>query len=161
VVKKMPKTRWLPQWLWAFAFIVVLGFFFVLGIFAAWASVISIPSINSFENRKVAESTKIYDRTGNVVLYDVHGAVRRTAVPIAEISPYIQHATVAIEDSTFYQNAGFRPLAFLRAMIADLTSGGYAQGGSTITQQVVKNALLTQDKTIIRKVEEIILALRL
>src|SRR5258708_1400240 len=160
VVKRMPK-KWVPQWLWAFAFVIVLSFFFVLGIFAAWASVITIPSINSFENRKIAESTKIYDRTGNVVLYDVHGAVRRTAVPIAEISPSIQHATVAIEDSTFYQNSGFRPLAFLRAVMANLLSHGYSQGGSTITQQVVKNALLTQDKTIIRKVEEIILALRL
>src|SRR4051812_2136831 len=77
VVQRMPKMKWLPQWLLAFVFIIVLGFFFILGIFAAWASVIAIPSINSFENRKVAESTKIYDRTGNVVLYDVHGAVRR------------------------------------------------------------------------------------
>src|SRR4051812_44288596 len=114
VMHRMPK-KLLPQWLWAFVLIVILGFFFTLGIFAAWASVIAIPSINSFENRKIAESTKIYDRTGNVVLYDVHGAVRRTAVPLAEISPDIQHATVSIEDSTFYQNAGFRPLAFLRA----------------------------------------------
>jgi 1A family penicillin-binding protein len=160
VVHKMP-SKWLPQWIWAFAFVIILGFFFVLGIFAAWASVMSIPSINSFENRKVAESTKIYDRTGNVVLYDVHGAVRRTAVPLSEISPFIQHATVSIEDATFYQNSGFRPLAFLRAAVANITSHGYSQGGSTITQQVVKNALLTQDKTIIRKVEEIILALRL
>jgi len=161
VVRKMPISRWLPQWLLAFVLVIILGFFFVLGIFAAWASVIAIPSINSFENRKVAESTKIYDRTGNVVLYDVHGAVRRTEVPLAEISPYVQHATVSIEDSTFYQNSGFRPLAFLRAVVANVTSHGYSQGGSTITQQVVKNALLTQDKTIVRKVEEIILALRL
>src|SRR5690242_10016094 len=77
MVHKMPK-KYLPQWLWALLLCIVLGFFFVLGIFAAWASVISIPSINSFENRKIAESTKIYDRTGNVVLYDVHGSVRRT-----------------------------------------------------------------------------------
>lgn len=160
VVKQMPK-KWFPQWIWAAAFTVVLGFFFVLGVFAAWASVISIPSIDSFENRKVAESTKIYDRTGNVVLYDVHGNVRRTAVPLAEIAPNIQHATVAIEDDSFYSHHGFRPLAFLRAAIANLTSGAYSQGGSTITQQVVKNALLTQHKTIIRKIEEIILAIRL
>jgi 1A family penicillin-binding protein len=160
VVKQMPK-KWLPQWLWAAAFTLVLGFFFVLGIFAAWASVIAIPSIDNFENRKVAESTKIYDRTGNVVLYDVHGNVRRTAVPLAEISPNIQHATVAIEDDSFYQHHGFRPLAFMRAAWANITTGAYSQGGSTITQQVVKNALLTQHKTIIRKIEEIILAIRL
>ena len=120
-----------------------------------------IPSINNFENREVSQSTKIYDRTGNVVLYDAHGAEERTSVPLAQISPYIQEATVAIEDSTFYTNAGIRPLSSLRALWVDLTTGSYQQGGSTITQQVVKNALLTQDKTITRKIEEVILALRL
>lgn len=161
VVRKMPKLRGIPQWIFAIALFILLGIFFVLGVFAAWASVISIPSINSFENRKIAESTKIYDRTGNVVLYDVHGSVRRTAVPLSEISANIQHATVSIEDASFYSHHGFRPLAFLRAAMANVSSRGYSQGGSTITQQVVKNALLTQNKTIIRKLEEIILAIRL
>ncbi len=160
-VRQMPKTRIIPQWLWACVLTIMLGFFFVLGIFAAWASVISIPSIDSFQNRKVAESTKIYDRTGNIVLYDVHGAVRRTQVPLSEISINVQHAAVSIEDATFYTHHGFRPLAFLRAIIVNVTAHGYSQGGSTITQQVVKNALLTQNKTIIRKIEEIILAIRL
>ena len=141
--------------------ILILAFFFILGIFAAWASIITIPSINNFENRKLSESTKIYDRTGNVVLYDVHGSVRRTAVSLTDISPYIQHASVSIEDADFYTHKGFRPLAFIRAALANVLARSYSQGGSTITQQVVKNALLTQNKTIIRKVEEIILAMRL
>lgn len=134
-----------------------------LGVFVAWAMVATVPSISSFENRKVAESTKIYDRTGNVLLYDVHGSMRRTAVPLAEISPFIRNATVAIEDDEFYQHNGFRPLAFLRAVLVQLhLKSGYAgQGGSTITQQVVKNTLLTQDKTIVRKAKEIVLALKL
>lgn len=132
-----------------------------LGIFAAWAIVVSVPSVSSFENRKVAESTKIYDRTGNVLLYDVHGSMRRTAVPLSEISIFIRNATVAIEDAEFYQHSGFRPLAFLRAALVNITTGSYSQGGSTITQQVVKNTLLTQDKTIIRKAKEIVLALKL
>jgi penicillin-binding protein 1A len=151
----------LSHWLWMIGLSTFLVCIFVLGVFAAWASVISIPSIDSFENRKLAESTKIYDRTGNIVLYDVHGSVRRTTIPLSSISPFIQHAVVAIEDASFYRHHGFRPLAFLRAVMANLTSRGYAQGGSTITQQVVKNALLTQHKTIIRKIEEIILAIRL
>jgi len=134
---------------------------FILGGVIVWASLVPIPSINSFENRQVAESTKIYDRTGNIVLYDVHGQVRRTSVPLEAISPYVQQATVSIEDATFWENAGFRPLSFLRATFVDLFSGSYAQGGSTITQQVVKNALLNQTKSISRKIEEIILALRL
>ena len=142
-----------------------MGFFalilFGLGGVVVWASFVPIPSINNFENRQVAESTKIYDRTGNVVLYDVHGSVRRTAVPLEAINPYIREATISIEDATFYQNSGFRPLSFARALMVDIMHGSYVQGGSTITQQVVKNALLTQKKTVVRKIEEIILALRL
>ena len=151
----------LPEWLKlsviAFAAIILLG----LGGVVLWAVFVPIPSIDNFENRQVAQSTKIYDRTGNVVLYDVHGAVRRTSVPLDQISPNIQKATIAIEDDTFYSNPGINPFSLLRAVIADLTSGGYVQGGSTITQQVVKNALLTTDKTVTRKMTEIILALRL
>ena len=154
-------TGWVPEWVKvAFLGGAALLLFFLGGIII-WAAVMPIPSINSFENRQVAESTKIYDRTGNVVLYDVHGSVRRTSVPLDAISPYIQQATIAIEDDTFYENAGFRPLSFARAAFVNITTGSYAQGGSTITQQVVKNALLNKSKTIPRKIEEIILALRL
>lgn len=151
----------IPDWI-KIAFLgAVAVVLFLLGAIIIWAAVMPIPAINNFENRQVAESTKIYDRTGNIVLYDVHGAVRRTSVPLEEISPLTQEATIAIEDDSFYRNAGFRPLSFLRAVFVDIMSGSYAQGGSTITQQVVKNALLSQSKTIPRKIQEIILALRL
>ncbi|MDO8521884.1 MAG: PBP1A family penicillin-binding protein [bacterium] len=133
----------------------------VVGMLVAWGTVLAIPSLDNFQNRKVAESTKIYDRTGNILLYDVHGTMRRTAVPLDAISINIRNATVAIEDTEFYQHFGFRPLSFARAMFADIFSGSFAQGGSTITQQVVKNSLLTRDKTIIRKLKEIILAVKL
>ncbi len=151
----------LPQW--AELSIITLIAFFLLAVGTAilWATFTPLPAINDFESRQVAQSTKIYDRTGNIVLYDVHGSVRRTSVPLEEISPYIAKATVATEDDTFYTNTGFRPLSFLRAVIVNVTSHSYQQGGSTITQQVVKNSLLSQDKTILRKIEEIILALRL
>ncbi len=131
------------------------------GVFTAWALVVTIPSVQNIQNRVVGQSTKIYDRTGNILLYDVHGTMRRTEVPLDQISPNLRNATVAIEDATFYSHHGFRPLSFLRAILANITSGGYAQGGSTITQQVVKNTLLTQDKTIIRKLKEIVLAMKL
>src|SRR3989338_2086475 len=150
-----------PDWLKIGVLGAVAIVLFLLGAIIIWAAVMPIPAINDFENRQVAESTKIYDRTGNIVLYDVHGAVRRTSVSLEEISPLIQQATISIEDDTFYRNAGFRPLSFMRALLVDITSGSYAQGGSTITQQVVKNALLNQAKTIPRKIQEIILALRL
>jgi len=137
--------------------------FLVVGSAIIWASVVPLPSIENFENRKISESTKLFDRTGSVVLYDVYGQIRRTAVPLEEISPYIQKASIAIEDDRFYEHHGFRPRAFLRAVLVNLhlMPGILGQGGSTITQQVVKNALLTQRKTIARKIEEIILALRL
>jgi 1A family penicillin-binding protein len=151
----------MPEWLRLSIVGVIALCFFAVGGVIAWAALMPIPAINNFENREIAESTKIYDRTGNIVLYDVHGAVRRTSVPLDAISPYIRKATIAIEDSSFYTNWGFRPLAFLRAVIADITTGSYGQGGSTITQQVVKNALLTKKKSPIRKLQEIILALRL
>src|SRR3989344_1740961 len=110
-------TGWVPEWVKvAFLGGAALLLFFLGGIII-WAAVMPIPSINSFENRQVAESTKIYDRTGNVVLYDVHGSVRRTSVPLDAISPYIQQATIAIEDDTFYENAGFRPLSFARSAL--------------------------------------------
>lgn len=153
----------LPEWLkLTIVGIVALGFF-TLGSVIAWAAFTPIPSIDNFENRAVAQSTKIYDRTGNIVLYDVHGTMRRTAVPLEDISPYVQKATIAIEDATFYEHFGFRPLAFGRAIWINLTTGDLlgGQGGSTITQQVVKNALLTQDKKLTRKIKEIILAIRL
>ena len=150
-----------PEWLrLMFMGVLALGFF-TIGSAIAWATFMPIPSIDNFESRQVAESTKIYDRTGNVVLDDVHGTVRRTSVPLEEIGQYVQWATIAIEDASFYEHHGFRPLSFARAAWEDLTTGSFKQGGSTITQQVVKNALLSQRKTITRKIQEIILAIRL
>jgi 1A family penicillin-binding protein len=142
--------------------LVCLGLGFLAGAFLlVWVSAIDLPDFNNFENRSVANSTKIYDRTGKVVLYNIHDNIKRTAVPLSEISPYVQQATISIEDSTFYSHNGFRPLSFMRAVFANITSGGYSQGGSTITQQVVKNALLTRDKTITRKLKEIVLSIKL
>lgn len=126
-----------------------------------WISTIQLPDFNNFENRYIANSTKIYDRTGKIVLYNIHDNIKRTEVPIAEMSRYIQQATISIEDAHFYEHYGFRPTSFIRAVIANVTSGGYSQGGSTIDQQVVKNALLTREKTIKRKIKEIILSIKL
>ena len=126
-----------------------------------WLASMELPDFNNFENRNIANSTKIYDRTGKVLLYNIHDNIRRTVVPISEISPYIQQATVSIEDAHFYEHNGFRPTSFVRAVIVNLTSGEYAQGGSTIDQQVIKNALLTKEKTISRKLKEIVLSIKL
>ncbi len=155
--KKRTKARILKE---LFLVLVSLG---VVGtaLLVVWLSSIQLPDFNNFENRNIANSTKIYDRTGKVVLYNIHDNVRRTAISINDISPYIKQATISIEDAHFYEHFGFRPTSFMRAMLANAVSRGYSQGGSTIDQQVIKNALLTREKTISRKIKEIILSIKL
>ncbi len=122
-----------------------------------------MPSLEAVAQRRVEQSTKIYDRTGEVLLYDLHKDVRRTLVPLEEMSPYIKNATIAIEDDNFYRHFGIEPTAILRAVINNLKEGNLlgGQGGSTITQQVVKNTLLEPEKTLSRKFKEWILAVKL
>lgn len=143
------------------AIVGVLSVFSVLGV-VSWAAQTSIPSIDGFKDRAVSQSTKIYDRTGTVLLFDVHNNIQRTIVPFDEISRHIKNATIAIEDTDFYQHHGIRPTSIIRAMVSNISTGELkGQGGSTITQQVVKNTLLTPEKTISRKVKEWILSLAL
>lgn len=155
--KKRVKHRFFKE---LFLIIISLGVI-ASALLVVYLSTIQLPDFNNFENRNIANSTKIYDRTGKIVLYNIHDNVRRTAVPIESISPYIRNATISIEDAHFYEHFGFRPTSFIRAVFANVTTGGYAQGGSTIDQQVIKNALLTREKTISRKVKEIILSIKL
>jgi 1A family penicillin-binding protein len=128
-----------------------------------WASTLSIPDIAAFETRKVAESTKIYDRTGEILLYDVHENIRRTVVDGDEISEHVRDATIAIEDESFYSHPGIDFAAIVRAVLTNIKNGSLlgGQGGSTITQQVIKNSLLTNEKKVSRKVKEWILAIKL
>ena len=131
------------------------------GTIGLYTSTFTIPDIESLKARKVIQSTKIYDRTGTVLLDDLGENVTRTVVPLPTISPWIQKATIATEDATFYTHAGIRPLAILRGLFLQPLRGQGVQGGSTITQQVVKNVILTSDRTVTRKLKEWILALKL
>jgi 1A family penicillin-binding protein len=126
-----------------------------------WVASFKVPDLDAFEKRKVSQSTKIFDKTGQILLYDVHENIKRTLISSDDISPQIKNATVAIEDNEFYQHIGIRPLSIVRAVLANLRGTSYNQGGSTITQQVVKNAILTQDKTITRKLKEWVLSVKL
>ncbi len=135
--------------------------FFCAGIIAVLMVTIKVPDLKSFEERKVVESSKIYDRTGKILLYSIQDNTKRTVVPLDQISRYIKNATVAIEDAEFYQHFGIKPTSIIRAIFANITTGSFGQGGSTITQQVVKNTLLTNEKTISRKIKEWILAIKL
>ena len=132
-----------------------------LGAGSLWFATLQLPDLSSFDQRIVGQSTKIYDKTGQVLLYDLNQNIRRTVVPLEKMSPYVKNASIAIEDAEFYNHGGVKITSLIRAFLADLTTLKFNQGGSTITQQVVKNSLLTQDKTITRKIKEILLAIKL
>lgn len=155
--KKRVKYRLLKE----FMFIVISFGVIFSALLTVWISTIQLPDFNNFENRYISNSTKIYDRTGKIVLYNIHDNIKRTEIPLSEISPYIRQASIAIEDSHFYEHSGIRPMSIIRAMLANMRSGGFSQGGSTITQQVVKNSLLSREKTLTRKVKEVVLSLKL
>ncbi|NCN12036.1 penicillin-binding protein [Candidatus Kaiserbacteria bacterium] len=128
-----------------------------------WISTLDIPDLSAFEERRILQSTKIYDRTGEVLLYDLHQDVRRTIIPFEEMSRHIKNATVAIEDDQFYNHFGIDLKAIVRAALANFQDGDLlgGQGGSTITQQVIKNSILDRDKNLSRKVKEAILSIKL
>ncbi|MDO8569330.1 MAG: transglycosylase domain-containing protein [bacterium] len=140
--------------------IATLGLF-ISGIFILWMASLRIPALEDISERKIDQSTKIYDRTGEILLYDMSSDMRRERVTIENISRYAIVATVAIEDKNFYSHNGFQWTSFLRAVLVNLSTLSFSQGGSTITQQVVKNSILTKDKTPTRKLKELILAIKL
>ena len=131
------------------------------GVGVIWVFSFKIPDLNSFEERKIVSSTKIYDRSGEFLLYDIHRDVRRTNIPFDQMGANIKNATVAVEDSDFYNHKGIRVSSIIRASLANLLGTGKTQGGSTITQQLVKNTLLNPKKTYGRKIKEWVLALKI
>ena len=121
----------------------------------------SIPDMESIERSKVAESTKIYDREGKILLYELHGEEKRTIIPFGEIPDIVKKATVAVEDRNFYAHAAIDWRSLARAFVVNVTNAGIVQGGSTITQQLAKNAFLDPDRTVTRKIKEVFLSYRL
>lgn len=152
----MEKKRW---------FLKILGLFLVviLGL-AFWALIVvgqmakELPDPAQAINQQISQSTKIYDRTGQILLYEIHGDQKRTVLALGEIPDYVKKATIAVEDQGFYEHSALDWRATLRAVIVNLLQGKFAQGGSTITQQLARNTFLTPEKTITRKIKELILA---
>lgn len=152
-----PKVRrWRKLLLQIGAVVVLVGVIGVVGV-AAWVSQ-DLPDPNKINSRTVAQSTKIFARDGSTLLYEAHGDQRRTVVELADVSAFAKQATLSIEDKEFYKHKGFSFRGLLRAIFFDILSGRKAQGGSTITQQLVKNSILTSEKSYIRKAKEIILS---
>jgi len=156
---KKPKRRWL-RWLlksamWFFILLILLS----VGVFAYYAK--DLPSPGKLNVRQVIESTKIYDRTGEHLLYEIHGEEKRTQVSLPDMGKTIQAATVSAEDQDFYNHHGVQFKAIARAALYDVLGRSASQGGSTITQQLIKNSVLTPEKTFTRKVKEVILSVEL
>lgn len=139
---------------------ILAGFIVLLGTFAYFRK--DLPNITDISGQNIGGSITYYDRTGKTVLWQDYDAVQRFPVPDEEISQYMKDATVAIEDKNFYNHGAFDVTGISRAAWHDVFGTGPRQGGSTITQQLVKMSQdWTEDITYTRKIKELILAVEL
>jgi 1A family penicillin-binding protein len=137
-------------------------FFTVLIIFISWFSYDyvfkGLPSVLDLTQKKPLQTTRILDRNGRV-LFRIYEDENRTLIPLSSVSPHLIQATIAIEDKDFYSHHGFSLTGITRAVLANSKEETIQQGGSTITQQLVKNRLLSPERTIQRKIRELILSI--
>lgn len=156
IQKKMSSLRKhiMPLRYWKTSIVVVLFALFL--IFAYFYVLKDIPTTATIGSRNFPESTRIYDRHGKL-LYTIYNSRNQTFVPLSKIPKNLQNATVAIEDKDFYNHGAVDIRGIIRAGYSTLIKKR-TQGGSTLTQQLVKTSLLTPDQTIQRKVKEIILS---
>ena len=136
---------------------IVIGALTALGAYAYFSR--DLPSVAELQDYKPPQTTRVFDRNGKVI-----GEIfseRRTVIPMSEVPRHMVLSVLAAEDADFYEHEGLDYTGIMRALGRDIVSGRAAQGGSTITQQVVKLMLLTPERTISRKIRELILARRL
>lgn len=119
------------------------------------------PSVDDLLTHHTSETSALYDRSGQHVLYEIHGEENRKIVAHNEIPDTIRRATLAIEDADFYNHHGIDFRAIIRALKANIESNEKVQGGSTVTQQLARNVFLTRQKTLQRKINEAILAIKI
>src|SRR5436305_12069864 len=121
-----------------------------------------LPSTSNLSTARLPLSTRIYDRTGTILLAGIHqGSERRHIVPLKQVAPAMLQATIAVEDRSFYQHGGLNLLRTGQAGLDDLLHLRFKQGGSTVTQQLVKNIYLSEDRSVLRKLDEAILAVEI
>jgi membrane peptidoglycan carboxypeptidase len=140
---------------------IVASFLVLVGLFAYFRK--DLPNLKDISGKNIGGSVRYYDRTGKVLLWEDYDAVKRIPVQSDSINKNIKDATIAIEDKDFFEHGGFDVRGIMRAGVNNITgSSGGQQGGSTITQQLVKlTQNWTQDQTYTRKVKELILAVEL
>jgi len=140
-------------------FLILGGIALVVSLFLYYAW--NLPQPEKFTETPFIQSTKILDNTGKVLLYDIYGEEKRQIVSFDKISDNLKHAVLASEDARFYQHGGIDPMGILRSVLVDFKLQGLSQGGSTITQQLIRSVYLTNQKRISRKIKEIILSIEL
>lgn len=155
-MRKLVKVKLILKTVGAFFLFFCLGLIFLFLYYIK-----DFPRPEVFTERYLAQSTKIYDRTGEVILYEVYGEERRTRVSLKEIPDYLKWAVIVAEDADFYSHFGVDLKGLVRAVLEDLKIGKPIYGGSTIPQQLVRSTFLSSEKTAKRKIREIILAIEL
>jgi len=138
----------------------LLLFSFIFGIGAVAILSIGLPDVSNIEALTAAQSTQIFDRDGGLV-YTIHGSENREFVPYDQISTSLVNSTVSIEDDKFWEHGGFDLFAIGKAGLHEVFGIGAARGGSTITQQYIKNTFLSPERSYLRKIKELILAVKL
>ncbi len=151
------KFKFLSNLSTSFLVVILVGILSFFGIIVFFAT--QIPSPDDLSTRSISQATKIYDRDGEL-LYDIFIDENRTPIKLEDIPEVMKEATIAIEDKDFYRHQGFSTVGIIRAAIQNVTKTGAGGGGSTLTQQLVKNAILTSDRSFIRKIKELILAIQ-
>ena len=154
--------NWLGRFDWSktrtflkYAFITGTAIFLF---FVVWVGK-DLPDPNRLQDRASEQSTKIYDRSGGHLLYEIYADKKRTIVELDQIPKYVIDGVIATEDTKFYEHKGIRPLSIVRSFVNGLLGKGRIGGGaSTLTQQLVKNAILTDERTLTRKAKELVLA---
>lgn len=120
-----------------------------------------LPRPEKFSEKQFVQSTKIYDRTGEILLYEIYGEEKRTIVPLSDMPQHLKEAVIASEDANFYKHFGVDPAGVLRSILINLRIKSPVYGGSTIPQQLIRSTFFSLEKTAERKIREIVLALEL
>ena len=148
LTKKIKILSFLLKSLVLIAFVIFSLFVLVLIYYAK-----DLPQPEKFTEKPFSQSTKIYDRSGKILLYDIYGEEKRELISISEVPAYLKQAIIATEDANFYHHFGIDPRSIIRALLADLKLRKAVQGGSTITQQLIRSSFLTLEKTFERKIK--------
>jgi 1A family penicillin-binding protein len=155
-IKKTNKIIFILKVFGVFSLLVLSA---LLSLFVYYAK--DLPRPEKFTERTLAQSTKIYDRSGQVLLYEIYGEEKRTFKPLSEIPKHLVHAVIAVEDINFYRHTGIDIKGILRSLFINFRIGKPIYGGSTISQQLIRSTFLGLEKTPKRKIREIILTFEL